>query len=186
MPTSQDNTIDHPYLPDFPNYRASRQGRIYHFRSGRWIRMSEYTDEGGYKQVKLRRDGKRYTRHVHALILRVFVGPCPPGLICRHLDGNPANNRVRNLKWGTHQENADDAKRHGTTTKGSKAKHAKLTEEEVGEILWYAQNANYTPKMIAACWPISVAQATQICERKAWKHVEPYAYRGDRRSKRRV
>jgi hypothetical protein len=29
--------------------------------------------------------------------LEAFVGPRPPGLVCCHEDGDPANNRVENL-----------------------------------------------------------------------------------------
>jgi hypothetical protein len=32
---------------------------------------------------------------------------------CRHLDGNPSNNRPDNLRWGTAKENAADMIRHG-------------------------------------------------------------------------
>jgi hypothetical protein len=35
-------------------------------------------------------------------------------MVCRHLDGNPINNRLENLRWGTHKENKADAIKHGT------------------------------------------------------------------------
>lgn len=31
-----------------------------------------------------------------------------------HLDGDPTNNHLDNLRWGTHQENVDDMTRHRT------------------------------------------------------------------------
>jgi hypothetical protein len=81
----------------------------------------------------------------HRLVLLAFAGPCPPGMQCRHLDGNPKNNRVENLAWGTPLENAADKHRHGTTARGpwmaknrvrgERHHKAKLTEQQVREVL---------------------------------------------------
>ena len=55
-----------------------------------------------------------------------FAGPCPEGLVVRHLDGNPENNRWApgdeaetraaggNLIYGTDSENSFDTVEHGT------------------------------------------------------------------------
>ena len=51
---------------------------------------------------------------VHALVAAAFIGPRPDGLLIRHLDGNPRNNRVGNLQYGTGSENQRDAVVHGT------------------------------------------------------------------------
>ena len=50
---------------------------------------------------------------VHRLILLTFVGPCPEGQEGIHADGNSKNNRVENLRYGTHVENCQDRTRHG-------------------------------------------------------------------------
>lgn len=57
---------------------------------------------------------KERTHRVHQLVLKAFVGPRPEGKWGLHKDGNPANNCVDNLYWGTPKENAQDAIRHGT------------------------------------------------------------------------
>lgn len=56
---------------------------------------------------------------VHGLVLLAFVGPRPEGLVTRHMDGDPANNRLRNLRYGTYSENAMDTIRHGTHPEAS-------------------------------------------------------------------
>ena len=53
-------------------------------------------------------DRVRSTFRVHRLVLEAFVGPCPAGLECRHLDTDPLNNRLENLVWGTREENHAD------------------------------------------------------------------------------
>lgn len=54
------------------------------------------------------------SRYVHRLVLEAFVGPCPPGMECRHLNGDSGDNHLRNLQWGTPSENQFDKVRHGT------------------------------------------------------------------------
>lgn len=58
--------------------------------------------------------GRRNTRMVHELVLTAFVGPRPAHCECRHLNGDPADNRLENLRWGTRSENILDAVKHGT------------------------------------------------------------------------
>lgn len=50
---------------------------------------------------------------VHRLVADVFLGPCPEGLEVRHLNGDPADNRVDNLEYGTRQQNVRDIAAHG-------------------------------------------------------------------------
>lgn len=52
-------------------------------------------------------------RFVHRLVLEAFIGPCPPGMECRHLDDNKTHNRLPNLCWGTRIENRADMIRNG-------------------------------------------------------------------------
>lgn len=54
------------------------------------------------------------SRRVHRLVLEAFAGPCPSGMEALHGDGDPSNNRIQNLRWGTRSENIQDAIRHGT------------------------------------------------------------------------
>ena len=56
--------------------------------------------------------GRRQTRMVHDLVLRAFVGAPPTKRECCHNNGDPADNRLENLRWGTRSENNIDAVRH--------------------------------------------------------------------------
>lgn len=67
----------------------------------------------GYHLVTLSRGGKRDQRRVHRLVAEAFIGPPPPGLVVRHLDDMPSNNRVGNLAYGTVHENSIDAVENG-------------------------------------------------------------------------
>lgn len=64
---------------------------------------------------------------VHNLVVLAFIGPRPRGADIRHLDGNPLNNRVDNLAYGTRTENILDVFRVGKAWR-------KLTAEKALEI----------------------------------------------------
>ena len=72
----------------------------------------------GYLTVTLWRDGKQRTHLVHRLVLTTFVGPSESEV--RHLHGDPSDNRLSELAWGTHSENQFDQVLHGTHGNASK------------------------------------------------------------------
>lgn len=67
------------------------------------------TTKAGYKQVS--DTTKQGAIHIHTLMLLAWIGPKPEGMEVLHLDGNPANNRLENLKYGTHSENMATARK---------------------------------------------------------------------------
>ncbi len=95
-------------LPEDPEYAVTEDGQVFSFKTGRWQRLAQSEDDGGYLRVQL---GGRQ-RGVHVIVLLAFRGPPEEGQVCRHLDGNPANNHLENLAWGTRSENAHDAIKH--------------------------------------------------------------------------
>lgn len=92
---------------------------------------------GEYPGLKL---GRSRAAYIHRLVLEAFVGPCPEGMECRHLDGDRFNNTLTNLCWDTYQVNANDRIRHGTQVRGEDHGRAKLTQEVVDSI-----RARHTP-----------------------------------------
>lgn len=64
------------------------------------------------------------------MVLEAFTGPAPEGSLCRHLNGDPSDNRPSNLAWGTPAENNADMVAHGRSTRGTKNRHVKLTEDQ--------------------------------------------------------
>lgn len=85
---------------------------------GRLLATPPTKGGGGYPRVSL--GSNTNTRFVHLLVLEAFVGPRPEGMEGCHNDGNPANNRLDNLRWDTHSSNISDAVQHGTHTNASK------------------------------------------------------------------
>ncbi|PYY32345.1 NUMOD4 motif-containing HNH endonuclease [Curtobacterium sp. MCBD17_030] len=106
-----------PELPD--HYEVSSQGRVrrrpgfYNPGQYRLLRPVRETYLG-HLAVNLSVNNVRYRRKVHRLVAAAFIGPCPDGYLVRHLNGDPSDNRLVNIAYGTPQDNSDDAKRHGT------------------------------------------------------------------------
>jgi hypothetical protein len=127
----------------YDGYEVSNLGRVRSWRIGgrgnhnfritpRILKPGTHPD--GYRQLWLSVNGVLTFRYVHHLVLEAFVGACPEGLLTRHLDGDPANNRLDNIVWGTDEENWRDQLRHGRDTRGSKNWLAKFTDQQVVDI----------------------------------------------------
>jgi predicted XRE-type DNA-binding protein len=175
-----DSTAEIRDVAGFIGYRADTDGNLWScWRSSRWgSRMSDEwrkmkpsVNAKGYLYLNLRRDGRSHTSKVHRIILETFVGPCPAGMECRHIDGNPANNRLDNLQWGTDAENKDDRKRHGHDYAGEDHPMVKLTEDQVGEIRALYATGRVLQRDIAERFGISLPNVSVIVNRKSWTHI---------------
>lgn len=90
----------------FPAYSICPCGTI---RGPKGRPLSPFPDEWGYPTVNVYKDGKRYKRKLHTLMLTTFVGPRPVGMLARHRDNDKNNGALSNLCWGTHEENIIDS-----------------------------------------------------------------------------
>lgn len=72
----------------------------------------------GYRTVQLWKDGRSTTQRVHRLVLFAFQGEPKPGSdLGLHGDGDPSNNKLSNLRWGSHEDNEADKVAHGRNWK---------------------------------------------------------------------
>jgi len=165
-------------IPNFIGYKITKDGRIWskpklRCRVGKWLKPDIADSE--HCRVTLYKNGRVYRKLVHRLVLETYIGKCPIGYECRHLDGNPKNNRLKNLCWGTRSENSKDAIKHGThpglKTKGESHSHAKLTEQNVRMIIYLSRIDLFTQREIADIYDISEACVSNIVHKKAWKHI---------------
>lgn len=100
-----------PY-PEYPDVQASSFGRI-KFPHGK-ISFGQDSDE--YKRVTLTHFNTKRKKSVfiHRLVAAAFFGRNDdPNVVVNHKDGNKGNNRVDNLEYVTHKENAEHAQQLG-------------------------------------------------------------------------
>jgi len=98
-------------LPRTTNYGRKIAGRT----------LTQRKTHDGYLRVGLSLGGIVKTVQVHRIVLAAFAGQCPAGEVGCHIDGNPSNNRLSNLRWGTQGSNRADTVRHGTDFHASKS-----------------------------------------------------------------
>lgn len=121
-------------------YYAGSDGHIYtsSFRAQdrRLRRMSPHPNPGsGYYAVHLSHDGRSRLVFVHYLVTAAWHGPRPDGLVRRHLNGNKADNRPSNLRYGTPAENGADMVAHGRSQRGQRQHCARVPDLDVARAL---------------------------------------------------
>jgi len=129
----------------------------------------------GYVQTGLQMDNG-LVRHVlmHCLVLEAFVGPCPKGMQCRHLDGNRKNNNLSNLCWGTYKENGEDRKVHGTNMNGPIGEahgNAKISNEDT-KTIFMLSNEGWSQSRIARKFNLHQCTVSRILNGVLRKRVE--------------
>lgn len=67
----------------------------------------------GYHYLDFKFFGERWSLLVHRIIYLAKYGMIPEGYVIDHIDGNPSNNRIRNLRAVTQRENMKNVKRKG-------------------------------------------------------------------------
>ena len=169
-------------IPDYPNYYATKTGKIYswfgslrHPKPKKPKLLSQW-ERHGYYSVSLRKKNKDIKEYVHRLILITYVGKPKKGQQCRHLDGNRKKNKLNNLCWGTPKENQTDRNIHNTHNKGERHPRCKLTEKKVLEINRLGKNVAFKEaggnyKIIAKKYNISLSMVGKIVRQKSWKHL---------------
>ena len=147
--TSDGETVEYRDIPGCPGYRVGNDGSLWTavvrdvvlvggglpgLRGSRvrvgdeWRKMRTRPNKKGYLTVIVRVGGRKRTLNVHRTVLLAFVGPCPDGMECCHIDGDPHNNDIDNLRWDTASSNTLDSVRHGTHPAASKT-HCKRGHE---------------------------------------------------------
>lgn len=128
----------------------------------------------GYLRANLCCRGTQRLFLVHRLVLLAFVGPCPDGHECRHLDGDPTNNALENLQWGTRSENQRDRVRHGTASRGEQHGMAKMSEADALD----AFTSNETAAVCAARLGVGKSTVDHIRRGRLWASVTAGSVRG--------
>jgi hypothetical protein len=160
----------------FPNYSVAKDGRMWSKqRAGaKGGRIQGETCRDGHIRMRLFNQNGSKRIMLHRLVLEAYVGPCPEGMQCRHLNGDPADNRLDNLKWGTPKENHADAIRHGTHTclhqEGELAGNHKLTSKQVVEIKKLLTEG-LTHRKIGVLYRVDKSTIGFISTGRTWKHV---------------
>ena len=173
------------FCPSYPGYSVTDDGRVCSYRTRTRFpgeiggshavisdspvkEMSVYINKKGYRRVSVRVGKSTRPVQLAVLVLDAFVGPRPPGQVCRHLDGDNSNNKPGNLAWGTHTDNAQDRLRHGRYARGEKHPLAKLTMAQAREMR-RLRIQGIKVKVLASQFHLSIAQTEGVIYGKTYK-----------------
>lgn len=160
-------------IPSYENlYQVSNLGNIKSLINNRGnyreMILTPSVRPDGYLTLTLSKNNKKKRYLVHRLILETFIGPCPVGMQCRHLDGDSSNNKLENLKWGSPKENQADRIIHGTSNRGSRCSTAKLNEWKVRVIKRLLEDGYLTQTEIASIFNVSRRTISHINAGDRW------------------
>lgn len=133
--------------------------------------LKPFVDRLGYPAVGVHQFGKRKVVKTFRLMLAAFVGPCPRDMTARHLDGDPTNNNLDNLCWGTWAEQGRDKIEHGTVPRGSSQWCAKLCDADVLEIRRLYAAGGVSQAVLGQRFGIGKSGIGRIIRRKKWTHI---------------
>ena len=145
------------------SYEISDLGRLRHtYLNGKTLILTPKTNGGKSKYQFNIIDYKKYYRH--KLVLQEFVSDVPDGYECDHIDRNPENNHLCNLRYQTINENR--------SLKGEEHANAKLCDEKVRVIrLLYHRGMGLTHKDIGDLFNVTSHTVGDVLRGRSWRHV---------------
>lgn len=165
-------------IKDFPGYQVSNTGLVRSSINNRYGPGNEYHElrptlnRRGYPTVCLGR-GNRFL--VSRLVAVAFI-PNPRNLpIVRHMDDDPLNNNVWNLKWGTQVDNMQDCIRHNRLVGDTRAAIAATKKPVVAISIDGKRMIEFSSQADAArelgVWPQHVSNVLKgrISQTGGWK-----------------
>lgn len=97
------DNIESKPIEGYENYIAYKDGNIFSIKSNKFLKPIVH--KNGYVSVNLYKEGKAKQFLWHRIIAQTFI-PNPDNLPeIDHIDCNPLNNSVSNLRWITSEEN---------------------------------------------------------------------------------
>lgn len=132
--------------------------------------LSACLRKDGRRSVSLSSDGTVQVCLVSVLVCIAFHGPRPPGMMCCHNNGNPADDRATNLRWDTPSANQRDRERHGTCLRGERNPASKLQRTDVMAIK-DAARCGASPASLAKHYSVTPGAIYQILRRETWRHL---------------
>ena len=91
-------------IKGFPNHEISSKGRVQNVTTIKMLKP--FTDQNGYRIITLNRDGRKKKAKIHRLVAMSFLNNGESRPMVDHIDHNPSNNDVSNLRWVTRSQNA--------------------------------------------------------------------------------
>lgn len=119
---------------DNTNYEISSHGNVRKIGEEKYLKqhfLNNNKENRKYKRVRLKINNVLKSFLVHRLVLITFARYPKEKEECLHLNNIPWDNRIENLKWGTHKENMNLDKGNNHSHKKEANPNSKLTQKDV-------------------------------------------------------
>jgi len=163
-------------------YDVSNTGRVRSWRmtSVRDVRRANprvlrgsYT-ELGYHMVKLTHPVfGAMNVGTHQLVLAAFDCPRPPLMVCDHINADPGDNRVENLRWVTAAENQHHGVANGNIRGRTGPRSFSPLDEDRVRAMRRQRVAGASLKELAANFDVSVTTVSKVVNGLIWREVNP-------------
>lgn len=154
-------------LPGWSAYEVSARGDVR--RVGREPMRGHRTADG-YILVTLSQDGRQTTQGVHRCIAKAFLGVPVTPMAAHHRNGIRDDNRVENLEWLTHADNARLANPAGNLVYGEAHHSAKLTEVDVRRIRELSEEGR-SQMQLSRDYGVRQSTIWKVLRRWNWKNT---------------
>lgn len=154
-------------------YSITECGRVYSHKSDKELKPFLYGDKKKIRYYAVSVDGKN--KKLCVLVLETYIGKRPKGFHAAHLDGNPLNDRLSNLKWVSPKENEKHKIKHGTKIYGPRNGATILTPSDVKSIRkrYKAKNSRVSnAKLLSNEFGVSVATICSIVKGRTWTNLK--------------
>lgn len=147
-------------IPMFPNYEASNTGLIRRKLNGKVLKSNTKEEVRDYKIVSLFFGKKKYTKQVSKLIWEAF-NDCECKMTIDHIDRNPSNNNIENLRCVTHKENSNNRDNYSSN-------RYNLTDEDKKTIINKLKSKEWTTWTVMKKYRIPTNYTHMVLKRGTW------------------
>jgi hypothetical protein len=120
-------------IAEYDTYSVSIFGQVRNDETGRVLKSG--LNSRGYFQARLHKNGGQKSLLVHRLIAIAFIPNPESKEMVDHIDGNPINNSLENLRWATACENQHNRKISSNNTSSVKG------------VYWHKQNQKWCARI---------------------------------------
>ena len=156
------------------SYMVSTDGMVKRIETDRILKQK--LDKDNYLSINMSMGGRGNTRQVfvHRLVAEAFIPNPENKPLVKHIDGNPINNCVENLKWVTPKENVEHSIKIGLKNNdhGSLSCNSKLSPNEISYCrkMYQPRSKLYGCRALAKRFGVSKSTMSYVLNNKTYSY----------------